>query len=700
MTDTAPSAPRHDKTRVHHGDEVNDPYAWLIDPENPETLEYLREENSYTEEKTAHLASLREDLFQEIKSRVQETDLTVPSRVDDWWYYTRSVEGQQYGIYCRMAAGESHVPPEIKAGDIPEGEQVLLDGNELAEGHDFFSIGIFDVSPSSNLLAYGVDFAGDERFTLRFKNLDTGEDLPEVIEDAFYGGAWSAGSDVFFYGKVDDAWRPYQVWRHRVGSDSEPDVLVYQEDDERFWAGVSLSRSEKYLFIDIGSKITSETRYLAADNPEGEFSVFGAGRRQGIEMQVEHQAAFPGADEGRFLVLHNEDAENFELGWVPESDTADFRPIIRHDSTTRLESVEAFAGHAVVSLRKEGLSQLGILRGDSPDLDLLEFDEPIFAVGTVGNPAYSTPMLRLGYTSLVTPASIFDYEVATSELHLRKQTPVLGDFNPDDYRQHREWATAADGTQVPISIVAHKDVTPGSGAPCLLFGYGSYEMSLDPYFSIPRLSLMDRGVVFAIPHIRGGGEMGRAWYDNGKMLKKKNTFTDYVDCAQHLVKTGWTSSDKLVARGGSAGGMLMGAIANMAPDTFTGVLAEVPFVDSLNTILDPTMPLTVIEWEEWGNPLEDPEVYAYMKSYSPYENVQAIEYPSILAVTSLNDTRVGFHEPAKWVAELRHTATGGQVLLKTEMEAGHGGRSGRYDAWHEEAFNLAWVLDQMGLAKS
>ncbi|QSB05566.1 S9 family peptidase [Natronoglycomyces albus] len=698
MTENPPIAARIETKRTHHGDTVIDPYAWLKDPKDPETLAYLKAENAYTDSRTSHLAGLRETLFGEIKNRVQETDLSVPTRVGDWWYYSRSEEGKQYAISCRLPAGEETAPPHIEPGQALEGEEILLDGNALAEGHDFFSMGVFDVSPDGNLLAYGVDFAGDERFTLRFKDLRTGEHVSKTIEGVFYGGAWSADSRVFFYVTVDEAWRPDRVWRHTLGSEGD-DVLVYHEEDERFWVGISLSRSEKYLMLDLGSKLTAETRILAADNPEGEFTAFGHGRRQGIEVHVEHQSALPGHDgPGRFFVLHNDGAENFELGWTPEDDTTDFHVILPHSPTSRLEGIEAFESFAVVSLRSEGLTQVGLLTGDETDLKLIEFDEPIYSVSSTSNPEYRTNMVRLGYTSLVAPASIYDYEVTTGQMHLRKETPVLGDFNRSDYRQYREWATAADGTKVPISIVAHKDVEPGSAAPCLLYGYGSYEMSIDPYFSTPRLSLLDRGVVFAIAHIRGGGEMGRAWYDNGKMLKKKNTFTDYVDCAHHLIETGWTSANKLVARGGSAGGMLMGAVANLAPSSFAGVLAEVPFVDSLNTILDPTMPLTVIEWEEWGNPLEDPDVYAYMKSYSPYENVAATEYPSILAVTSLNDTRVGFHEPAKWVAQLRHTATGGQVLLKTEMEAGHGGRSGRYDAWHEESFNLAWILDQVGLA--
>ncbi len=723
-----PIAARRDHPRTHHGDTVNDAYAWLKDPEDPEVLDYLRAENAYTESRTAHLDGLRKTVFGEIKERTQETDLSVPVRKHGWWYYGRTEEGKQYGIRCRVAVGDrgpdgaeggapqggEAEPPSIEPGVPVEGEQVLIDGNELAEGHDFFALGILDVSPDGNLLAFGVNYTGDERFTLQFKDLRTGEILADRIEDVFYGGAWSADGSVFFYSKVDDAWRPHQVWRHVLGQDE--DTLVYQEDDERFWSGIELTRSERYLMIVCGSKITSEIRYLDATDPTGEFAVFGHGREQGVEMQVDHQG-------DRFLVLHNKDAENFTLGWTPVEDTTQFNEILPHDAAVRLESVDAFADHAVVSMRRDGLSRVAILEGGAGKdrghsleggagkdhehgshlegaLTEIAFDEPIYSVGLGDNPDYDSRVLRLGYTSMVTPSSVYDYDIDAARLHLRKRTPVLGGFDPAAYKQHREWATAADGTRIPISIVARADVEADGSAPCLLYGYGSYEHSIDPYFSIARLSLLDRGVVFAIAHVRGGGEMGRQWYEQGKLLHKKHTFTDFVDAAEHLVRSGWAAQDRIVARGGSAGGLLMGAVANLAPERFTGILADVPFVDALNTILDPSMPLTVIEWEEWGNPLESAEVYEYMKSYSPYENVTSVRYPSILAVTSLNDTRVGFHEPAKWVARLRHESPDSDVMLKTEMEAGHGGRSGRYDAWEEEAFNLAWVLDRLGAAQA
>ena len=393
-------------------------------------------------------------------------------------------------------------------------------------------------------------------------------------------------------------------------------------------------------------------------------------------------------------------AEDFAVAWTPASDPGEWHPLIDHEPGTRLESVDAFAGHLVVSLRRDGLTALRVLPLDGGEPFDICFPEPIYQVGLGANPEYDTQMLRIRYTSLVTPDSVYDYDLITRELVLRKRQPVLGGFDPEDYEQHREWATAEDGTRVPISLVCRKGTPRDGSAPCLLYGYGSYETSMDPWFSVPRLSLLDRGVVFAVAHVRGGGELGRRWYEDGKLLAKKNTFTDFVACARHLTKQGWTSADRMVARGGSAGGLLMGAVANLAPEAFAGIVAQVPFVDPLNSILDPSLPLTVTEWEEWGNPLESAEVYQYMKSYSPYENVAALPYPPILAVTSLNDTRVLYHEPAKWVAKLRATAPEGSYLLKTEMGAGHGGPSGRYNAWREEAFVIAWILDRLGVARA
>ncbi|WFE63417.1 S9 family peptidase [Micromonospora sp. WMMD714] len=696
-TETTPPVARQvPAERTHHGDTVVDEYAWLTAKDDPATIAHLTAENAYTEQRTAHLEALRGTLFAEIRQRTQETDLSVPSRKGGHWYYTRTVEGQQYGVQCRRPVRDGETDPPVSADGAPlDGEEVLLDGNQLAEGHDFFSLGAFDVSPDGRWLAYSTDFSGDERFTLRIKDLSTGELLDDEVPDTFYGTAWSADASVLFYITVDEAWRPDRVWRHTVGTPSDEDVVVYVEEDERFWVGVELTRSERFVLIDSNSKVTSEVRVIPADNPTGEPAVI-APRRQGVEYSVEHHGH-------RFLILHNDDAEDFALAYTSADAPGDWVPLIPHNPGTRLEAVDAFADHLVVSLRSNGLTGLRVLPVGGGDGHDIEFPEPIHSVGLDGNPEYRTRQLRFRYTSLVTPDSVYDYDLVTRELTLRRRKPVLPGpdgraYDPADYEQHREWALADDGTRVPISLVCRRDTPRDGSAPAVIYGYGSYEASTDPWFSIARLSLLDRGVVFAVAHIRGGGELGRRWYDEGKLLAKKNTFTDFVACARHLVKAGWTASDRLVARGASAGGLLMGAVANLAPDAFAGIVAQVPFVDALTSMLDPSLPLTVTEWEEWGNPLADPEVYAYMKSYTPYENVAALDYPAILAVTSLNDTRVLYHEPAKWIARLRAVAPQGDYLLKTEMGAGHGGPSGRYDAWREEAFVNAWTLDRLGRA--
>ncbi len=698
-----PVARRVPTTRTHHGDTVVDDYEWLRDKESPATLAYLEAENAYTEARTAHLAGLREQIFTEIRSRTQETDLSVPYRIHDWWYYGRSLEGQEYGISCRCPVDhpDDWTPPRLEVGVEVPGEQVLLDVNELAAGHDFFSLGTASISPDGTLLAISTDTVGDERFLLQVKDLRTGELLPDRIPNTLGAAVWDLAGTVLFYTTVDDSWRIDKVWRHTLGTPVEDDVLVHHETDERFWASVGRTRSDRYLVLAAGSKTTTEYAVLEADDPTGEFRVV-APRRQGVEYGVEHAVI---AGEDCLLVLHNEDAENYALARAPIDATSpdQWQPLVPHDPEVRLEDVEAFATHLVVSQRSDGLTQLRIITLDEQAPDglgddfLVEFDEPVYTVGAAGNPEFHQPTVRLGYTTMTTPPSVYDFDVASRKLTLLKQVPVLGDFDPGRYEQHRTWAEADDGTRVPISLVCPKGAPRDGSMPVVLYGYGSYEDSTDPSFSIARLSLLDRGIGYAIAHVRGGGEMGRRWYDAGKLLHKRNTFTDFVACARHLVAEGWTSHDRLVAEGGSAGGLLVGAVANLAPEAFRAIVADVPFVDALTTILDPSLPLTVVEWEEWGNPLADPEVYAYMKSYSPYENVAATRYPAILAETSLHDTRVQYVEPAKWVARLRATALNPEdILLKTEMSAGHGGVSGRYRAWRDRAFSLAWLVDQVG----
>jgi len=689
-----PVAKKEPLVRSHHGDDVVDDYEWLRDKESPETLAYLEAENAYADEQTAHLAELRQTIFDEIKDRTEETDLSVPTRHGNWWYYARTLEGKQYGLRCRCPISDLNdwTPPELDARSDIADEQILLDSNVEAEGHEFFSLGAFTLSVDGNWLAYSTDTRGDERYTICFKDLRTGELLDDEITGASHGATWSLTGSHVFYTTVDEAWRPNQIWRHTIGSTGD-DVLVYEETDERFFAGVGSTHSDKYLVIGVSSKITSEVRVLDAADPEGEFRVV-LPREEGVEYSLEHAVI---AGEDVFLIMHNDKAPNFELISVPVDDPSDRTVIIPASNETRLDDVDVFAHQLLVSFRRDALARVGVIRLTDDGLEPLteiDFGEELFTSGVGGNAEWDQPLVRLGYGSFVTPGTVYDYVVETGELLVRKQAVVLGDFNADDYDQHRSWAKALDGTLVPMSIVCKKGTPRDGTAPALIYGYGSYEASMDPGFGIARLSLLDRGFVYAVAHVRGGGEMGRHWYDDGKMLNKRNTFTDFIACAEHLVAEGWTSPERLIAEGGSAGGLLMGAIANLAPEAFTGIVANVPFVDALNSILDPSLPLTVIEWDEWGNPLADADVYAYMKSYSPYENVAAHDYPAILAITSLNDTRVLYVEPAKWVAKLRNTKTGeSPVLLKTEMNAGHGGVSGRYASWHERAWELAWIID-------
>ncbi|MGI3784017.1 MAG: S9 family peptidase [Janthinobacterium lividum] len=705
-----PAAARRPSVREHHGDLVLDAYEWLRDKTDPEVIAYLEAENAYTDALTEHLEPLVETLFTELKDRTQETDLSVPTLVrhhgadgqeepgSAYWYYTRTQEGAEYARFCRAPATDPSVPPSLE-GEIP-GEAVYLDANVEATGHDFFDLGALAVSPGGHLLAYSTDVTGAERYTLRVRDLRTGEDLPDTISDVSQGACW-AGETHLFYTRCDEAWRPYVVLRHRLDTDAAKDVEVLTEPDERFWLGVDSSRDERWLVFGSESKLTSEHRLLATDDPEGTPRVV-APRRQGVEYSVE-----PAGD--RLLVVHNDQAEDFALAQAPldASSHTQWVPVLPPQPGVRLLGVDAYASHVVVTLRRDGLSGLHVLPR-SADGDLLSggdvaFDEPIFTVGSPGSPAYDTRSIRIDYTSMLTPPSVYDYDLASGRRTLLKRTAVLpsatqGPYDPSRYVQERTWATAPDGARVPMSVVRRADVPLDGSAPALLYGYGSYEISIDPTFSVSRLSLLDRGVVFAIAHVRGGGELGRAWYDQGKVLAKWNTFVDFAACADHLVEQGYTRPERLAARGGSAGGLLMGVVANRWPEKFEAIHAQVPFVDALTTILDPDLPLTVTEWEEWGDPLHDADVYAYMKSYTPYENVTAQEHPAILATTSLNDTRVFYVEPAKWVAALRATAgavSRRPVLLKTEMVAGHGGVSGRYASWREVAFANAWVLDQI-----
>jgi len=696
---TPPVAKRLDVRREHHGRVFVDPYEWLRDKDDAAVTAYLEAENTYADAVTADQEDLRGAIFDEIKARTKETDLSVPTRRGDHWYYARSYEGRQYGLQCRCPAlDDSWVPPQFDEHTEIPGEEILLDENELADGHEFFALGAVAVSLDGNVLAYAVDTVGDERYTLRFKDLRAGSHYPDTITGIAAGVTWAADNRSVYYLTVDDAWRTDTVWRHRIGS-GQPGERVYHEPDERFWLGVGRTRSNRYVMIASGSGVTSEVFYADAADPTAEF-VSILGRRDGIEYSAEH-AVLGGTD--HFLIVHNDGAVNFAMTVAPVADPGDQRTLIAGSDDVRIDGVDAFARHLVVSYRGDGLPRIQLwpigTNGEFGSPQEIGFDSELMSVGLGANPNWDPARLRFAATSFVVPLRIYDLDLATGDRILLKEQPVLGDYHADDYVEHRDWAIAEDGTRVPISLIRRRDVT--SPAPALVYGYGAYEACEDPRFSIARLSLLDRGMVFAIAHVRGGGELGRRWYEDGKLLHKVHTFTDFIAVARHLVDTGVTTGDRQVALGGSAGGLLMGAVANMAPELFAGILAQVPFVDPLTSMLDPSLPLTVTEWDEWGNPLADKDVYDYMASYSPYENVGPRAYPAILAMTSLNDTRVLYVEPAKWVAALRHAKTDAHpVLLKTQMSAGHGGVSGRYERWREVAFQYAWLLCTSGCADS
>ena len=696
----APIAKQEAFIREFHGRSFVDEYEWMRNKESQDTLDYLNAENAYTDAHTAHLKQLTENVFEEIKSRVKQTDMSVPTRAGDYWYYGRSEEGKEYGFSCRIPVSEGQdpwEPPVIPEEGKPSGEQILLDNNALAEGHDYFALGAASVTKSGRYLAYSTDTEGDERFELFIKDLSTGELLDDHLTDIFYGATW-AGEEYVFYQKVDDAWRPDTVWRHKVGTPQSEDVCVFKEDDERFRVGVGSMRSEKYLIIAAGSPLTSEYWVLDMDNPEGTFEVLWE-REPGVEYDIDHVVR---GGKDQWLVTHNAHGPNFEVAWVdvdvsPLPAIRDLEVLVPHRDDVRIEGVDTYRDFATLSYRRGGIPRVAVMKIEGEhfgEFEELQFAEEIYSAGSAGNPEWDAPVIRLSYTSYTQPAQLFQYRIATGERTLLKEQEVPGGYNADEYEAYREWAVAKDGTQIPVSIVKRKDLSTDKPRPTLLYGYGSYEASMDPGFSVSRLSLLDRGMLYVVAHVRGGGEMGRLWYDEGKLMAKKNTFTDLIDVADHLISDQLTTPEMLVAEGGSAGGLLVGAIANMAPDRFKGIQAVVPFVDPLTSILKPELPLTVGEWEEWGDPYHDPEVYDYMATYAPYENVSAQQYPDILAVTSLNDTRVLYVEPAKWIAKLRHVAAGGEFLLKTEMAAGHGGVSGRYARWYQTAFEYAWTINK------
>lgn len=664
-----------------HGDRRVDNYFWMRDIDDPKVIAYLEAENAYTKAMMQHTESLQTQLYDEMLSRIKETDLSVPYRKDNYYYYSRTEAGKAYRIYCR------------KKGSLDAPEEVLLDENELAAQHDFFDLGVFVISPNHQILAYSFDTTGSERYTLCFLDLNTRQLYPESIEDTYFSFSWGNDNQTGFYTKIDHANRPYQLFRHTLGTPTSEDVLIYHEPDDGYALYVHNTRSQAYILMTLRSSITTEVHYLDANHPRGDFQIIYP-RHSGIEYDVDHHSDY-------FYVVTNEAATNFKLVKTPIAAPSkdNWQTVIPHREDVLLSGISLFANYLVIYERKDGLQTARVHNLFTGEESNIIFPEPTYEFSEGSNPEFHTNILRFNYTSLITPPSVFDYDMQTKARELKKQTEVLGDYDQTQYQSEWLMATAQDGTQVPISIVYKQGIKQDSRNPLILTGYGSYGASYPASFSSTRLALLDRGVVFAIAHIRGGEEMGRKWYENGKFLQKKNTFTDFIACAEYLISEGWTASDRLAITGGSAGGLLMGAVINQRPDLFQVVVAQVPFVDVVSTILDTSLPLSAMEWEEWGNP-NDPIYYEYMKSYSPYDNVKAQNYPHLLITAGLNDSRVKYWEPAKWTAKLREIKTDNNVLLlKTNMDAGHSGASGRYESLKELAFEYAFILDRWGLVE-
>ncbi|MGH7629747.1 MAG: S9 family peptidase [Gemmatimonadales bacterium] len=662
---------RHDDIRL-------DEFHWLRQRENPEVLAYLEAENGWTAASMRHTEELQRALYDEIVGRIRETDRSVPERIDGFLYYSRTEAGRQYPIFCRRR----------EEGGATE--EILLDLNAVAVGHPYCRLGAREVSPDHRYLAYCVDLSGAEQFELRIKDLATGALLPERIQPTSRSVAWANDARTLFYVTLDAARRPYAAHRHRLGDPPSADTLVHVEADEAFFVDVVRTRSRGFLLLELASHTTSEVRYLSADTPDREFRVL-APRAHGIEYSVTHQG-------DRFFIATNDGAENFRVRQAPVHDPRPdrWRELLPHRPAVKVDGVDAFEGHLVIHEREAGLRQIRVIELASGETHRVVFPEPVYTVHRSENPAFDTATLRFVYTSLITPATVVDYDMNTRAWAERKRTEVRG-YDPSGYRSERVTATAPDGTGVPVSLVYRAPHARDGGRPALLLGYGAYGVCFEPSFSPHYVSLLDRGFVVAIAHVRGGEELGRRWYEGGKLTAKRNSFTDFIAAAQHLIAAGYTRSDRLAINGGSAGGLLMGAVTNLRPDLFRAVVAEVPFLDVVNTMLDRTLPLTVIEYEEWGDP-GDPEAYEYIKSYSPYDNIEAKAYPDILVTAGLNDPRVAYWEPAKWTARLRARKTdGNRLLLKTHMGAGHVGASGRYEAMRETAFKYAFILDSLGV---
>ncbi len=678
----APVAEKIAKELVIHGDTRLDNYYWLNDRENPMVVEYLKAENAYRENEMRDTEELQKQLFEEIKGRIKEQDESVPYFKNGYWYYVRFEMGQEHPIYCR------------KKATLQGEEQILLDVNEQAKEHTYYKVAGLSVSPDNKFLAYGEDTLSRRIYTIRFKNLETGETLPDRLEYTTGGAAWANDNRTVFYTIKETSLRAAKIFKHKLGADPREDKEVYHEKDETFVCHAYRSKSGDYVMIGSSSTLSNEYRYLDAGNPEGKFEVI-----QPRQRTLEYAPAHFG---NQWYILTNADgATNFKLVKTPLTATKkeNWVDVVPHRQSVYLENVEIFRDFLVTEERENGLTTIVITPWDDSGEHTIKFNEETYTAGIGNNPEFDTQTLRYGYSSLTTPASVIDYNMVSREETLMKQQEVVGGHNPEEYAAARIWAPAPDGQKVPISLVYKKALRKKEGNPLLLYGYGSYGITVDPGFASTRLSLLDRGFVFAIAHVRGGQYLGREWYENGRMLHKKNTFTDFIACAEKLIEEGYTQPQHLYAMGGSAGGLLMGAVVNIRPELFRGVIAAVPFVDVVSTMLDETIPLTTGEYDEWGNPNE-PEYYNYIKSYSPYDNVEAKQYPAMLVTTGLHDSQVQYWEPAKWVAKLRTLKTDkNPLLLYTNMETGHGGASGRFEAYKETAMNYAFLLMLEGIGE-
>ena len=684
QTLTLPQPPKAEKIKkeltLHQHTRI-DNYYWLNQRDNPKVIEYLKAENDYLKAVMKHTEALQEKLFNEIIGRIKKDDSTVPYKTNGYYYYSRYEKGNEYPLYCR------------KKESMERPEEIMLDVNAMAKGHNYFHVTGLSVSPDNTMLAYGVDTVSRRKYTIHFKNLVTGEIIPGEIPNTTGMAAWANDNKTLFYTSKDETLRPYKIFKHVLGTPVSDDKEIYHETDETFSAFVYKSKSKKYLIIYSDHTLSTECRYLNADDPNGEFKIFQPRERDNI-YSIEHY-------KDKFYIRTNLEAKNFKLMETPVNKTTkeNWQEVIPHRKDVLLESFEIFKNFLVVQENKNALPHLRVIKLADNKEHYIDFDEEVYSVYISQNPEFDTDLLRFQYTSLTTPNSHFDYNMNEKTRKLLKQEEVVGDFDPQNYKAERLYASAADSTKIPISLVYKKGLQKNGDNPLLLYGYGSYGYSSDPWFSSDRLSLLDRGFVFAIAHIRGGQEMGRNWYEDGKLLKKKNTFTDFIACAGHLVAGKFTNPKKLFAFGGSAGGLLMAAIANMRPDLFKGIIAAVPFVDVVTTMLDDSIPLTTGEFDEWGDPKKK-EYYDYMLSYSPYDNVEAKDYPAMLVTTGLHDSQVQYFEPAKWAAKLRELKTDKNLLLlHTNMEAGHSGTSGRFRRYKETALYYAFILDQLGISQ-